>query len=122
MYIIYIFYYILYYSLNIVWAPCNKHIVGVRAGARTGYVIPGRDGIGGLDLARNSSAAAAAVAAAVRGEGEGGGGEGFEILVTLAPYWEPTGRDGTYRKRWNLQEEMEPTGRDGTYRKRWNLL
>ena len=34
-------------------------IIGVRAGARTGYVIPGRDGIGGLDLARNSSAAAA---------------------------------------------------------------
>ena len=31
--------------------------VGVRAGARTGYVIPGRDGIGGLDLAKNSSAA-----------------------------------------------------------------
>ena len=34
-------------------------------GARTGYVIPGRDGIGGLDPARNSSAVAAA---AVRGE------------------------------------------------------
>ena len=31
---------------------------------------------------------------------------------------EPTGRDGTYRKRWNLQEEMEPTLRDGTYFKR----
>ena len=48
----------------------------MRAGARTGYVIPGRDGIGGLDLAKNSSAvvAAAVVAAAVRGEGEGGGG------------------------------------------------
>ena len=62
----------------------------MRAGARTGHVIPGRDGIGGLDLARNSSAAvavAAAAAAAVRGEGEGGGGEGFEILVTLAPYY-----------------------------------
>ena len=101
------------------------NIIGVRAGAQTGYVIPGRDGIGGLDLARNSSAVAAVVVvvvAAVRGEGEGGGGEGFEILVTLAPYWEPTGRDGTYRKRWNLQEEMEPTGRDGTYFKRWNLL
>ena len=25
---------------------------------------------------------------------------------------------GTYRKRWNLQEEMEPTLRDGTYFKR----
>ena len=48
-------------------------MIGVRAGARTGYVIPGRDGIGGLDLAKNSSAAAAVVAA-VRGEGEGGGG------------------------------------------------
>ena len=50
--------------------------IGVRAGARTGYVIPGRDGIGGLDPARNSSAvvAAAAVVVAVRGEGEGGGG------------------------------------------------
>ena len=46
--------------------------IGVRAGARAGYVIPGRDGIGGLDLAKNSSAAAAV--AAVRGEGEGGGG------------------------------------------------
>ena len=31
-------------------------------GARTGFVIPGRDGIGRLDLARNSSAAAVAVA------------------------------------------------------------
>ena len=39
--------------------------IGVRAGARTGYVIPGRDGIGGLDLARNSSAAAVAVAVVV---------------------------------------------------------
>ena len=48
------------------------NIIGVRAGARTGYVIPGRDGIGGLDPARNSSAVVAA--AAVRGEGEGGGG------------------------------------------------
>ena len=49
----------------------------MRAGARTGYVIPGRDGNGGLDLARNSSAVvvvAAVAAAAVRGEGEGGGG------------------------------------------------
>ena len=49
----------------------------MRAGARMGYVIPGRDGIGGLDLARNSSAAAA-----VRGE-EGVGG--IRIRVTLAP-------------------------------------
>ena len=38
-------------------------MVGVRAGARTGYVILGRDGIGGLDLAKNSSAAVAVVAA-----------------------------------------------------------
>ena len=45
-------------------------LVGVRGGARTGYFIPGRDGIGGLDLAGNSSAVAVAVAvvaAAVRG-------------------------------------------------------
>ena len=55
-------------------------IIGVRAGARTGYVIPGRDGIGGLDLAKNSSAAA--VVAAVRGE-DGVGG--IRIRVTLAP-------------------------------------
>ena len=54
------------------YQPMAGNMVGVRAGARTGYVIPGRDGIGGLDLARNSSAAAAV--AAVRGEGEGGGG------------------------------------------------
>ena len=31
--------------------------------ARTGYLIPGRDGIPGLDLAGNSSAAAAAAVA-----------------------------------------------------------
>ena len=37
--------------------------IGVRAGARTGYVIPGRDGIGGLDLAKNSSAAVVVVVA-----------------------------------------------------------
>ena len=41
-------------------------IVGVRAGARMGYVIPGRDGIGGLDLARNSSAVVVAAAVVVR--------------------------------------------------------
>ena len=35
---------------------------------------------------------------------------------------EPTGINGTSRKRWNLQQEMEPTGRDGTYLKRWHLL
>ena len=60
--------------------PCmNMHgftlvytYIGVRAGARTGYDIPGRDGIGGLDPARNSSAVVVVVA--VRGEGEGGGG------------------------------------------------
>ena len=46
----------------------------MRAGARTGYVIPGRDGIGGLDPARNSSAVVVAAAVVVRGEGEGGGG------------------------------------------------
>ena len=39
--------------------------IGVRAGARTGYVIPGRDGIGGLDPARNSSAVVVAAVAAV---------------------------------------------------------
>ena len=38
----------------------------MRAGARTGYFIPGRDGNGGLDLARNSSAAAVAAVVAVR--------------------------------------------------------
>ena len=32
----------------------------MRRVARTGYFIPGCDGIGGLDLARNSSAVAAA--------------------------------------------------------------
>ena len=31
--------------------------------ARTGYLIPGRDGIPGLDVARNSSAAAVALGA-----------------------------------------------------------
>ena len=46
-------------------APIDRYHIGVRAGARTGYVIPGRDGIGGLDLARNSSAVIAAAAAAV---------------------------------------------------------
>ena len=51
----------------------EKNKIGVRAGARTGYVIPGRDGIGGLDPARNSSAVVVVVVA-VRGEGEGGGG------------------------------------------------
>ena len=57
------------------WRATATLFIGVRAGARTGYVIPGRDGIGGLDPARNSSAAAVAAAAAVvRGEGEGGGG------------------------------------------------
>ena len=61
--------------------------IGVRAGARTGYVIPVRDGNGGLDPARNSSAVVVVVVAAVRGEGEGGRREGFEILVTLAPYY-----------------------------------
>ena len=54
----------------------SKNITGVRAGARTGYVIPGRDGIGGLDLAKNSSAAAAVAVAAVRGRGRGAGQEG----------------------------------------------
>ena len=52
----------------------------MRAGARTGYVIPGRDGIGGLDLAKNSSAVAAA---AVQGRADGVGG--IRIRVTLAP-------------------------------------
>ena len=74
----------------------------MRAGARTGYVIPGRDGIGGLDPARNSSAVAAA-AAVVRGEGEG-----FEILVTLAPYCMPTGRamEGIIRVCWDYKSML----------------
>ena len=45
-----------------------RRVIGVRGGARTGYLIPGCDGDGGLDPAGNSSAvvvAAAAVAAAV---------------------------------------------------------
>ena len=41
------------------------NMVGVRAGARTGYVIPGRDGNGGLDPARNSSAVVAVAVAAI---------------------------------------------------------
>ena len=51
VYIVYI--YIIYIYIYI-WPNLIK--IGVRAGARAGYVIPGRDGIGGLDLARNSSA------------------------------------------------------------------
>ena len=58
--------------MNCLAAAWSIFLIGVRAGARTGYVIPGRDGIGGLDLARNSSAVVVA-AAVVRGEGEGGG-------------------------------------------------
>ena len=54
----------------------------MRAGARTGYVIPGRDGIGGLDLANNSSAVVVVVA--VRGEGEGGGGRDSNTCYTCA--------------------------------------
>ena len=45
--------------------PENDRKIGVRAGARTGYVIPGRDGNGGLEVWGNSSAAAVAVAVAV---------------------------------------------------------
>ena len=58
----------------------------MRAGARTGYVIPGRDGIGGVDLARNSSAVVAVAVAvvAVRGEGEGGGGRDSNTCYTCA--------------------------------------
>ena len=37
----------------------------MRAGARTGYAIPGRDGIGGLDPAKNSSAVAVVVVVVV---------------------------------------------------------
>ena len=67
------------------------YYVGVRACARTGYVIPGRDGIGGLDPAKNSSAVAVAAVAAVRGRGGEAGGGGISMLsVTLASYWEPT--------------------------------
>ena len=40
--------------------------VGVRAGARTGYDIPGRDGIGGLDLAKKSSAVVAVAVVALQ--------------------------------------------------------
>ena len=71
----------------------------MRAGARTGYVIPGRDGIGGLDLARNSSAV---------GGGGGGRREGFEILVTLAPYCMPTGRamEGIIRVCWDYKSML----------------
>ena len=59
--------------------------IGVRAGAQTGYFVPGRDGIGGLDLAKNSSAAVAVViAVAVRGEGEGGGGRDSNTCYTCA--------------------------------------
>ena len=66
--------YILYvYYLHVLLYFILYYIIGVRAGARTGYVIPGRDGIGGLDPARNSSAVVVVVVA-VRGEGEGGGG------------------------------------------------
>ena len=54
-----------------------------------------------------------------RGRGEAGGIRNTSYTGAILC---PTGRDGTYRKRWNLQEEMEPTGRDGTYFKRWNLL
>ena len=39
--------------------------------ARTGYLIPGRDGIPGLDVARNSSVAAVVVVALRRGAAAG---------------------------------------------------
>ena len=55
----------------------------MRAGARTGYVILGRDGNGGLEVGGNSSAAVV-VAVAVQGRGEEGVG-GIRIRVTLAP-------------------------------------
>ena len=74
----------------------------MRAGARTGYVIPGRDGIGGLDPAKNSSAAAVVVA--VRGRGGGGRGRDFNAFrytgVILGTYVKS---NGTYVK------TMEPT-------------
>ena len=51
------------------------NIIGVRAGARTGYVIPGCDGMGGwgwLEILPPSPPPRR---------------EGFEILVTLVPYY-----------------------------------
>ena len=68
----------------------NYEFIGVRAGARTGYVVPGRDGIGGLDPAKDSSAAAVVVVVAVRGSGRGEAGGISMLSVTLASYWEPT--------------------------------
>ncbi len=43
----------------------------MRAGARTGYFIPARDGIGGLDLDKNSYAVVAVAAAVVAVPKEG---------------------------------------------------
>ena len=63
-----------------------------------GYVIPGRDWIGGLDPAKNSSAVIAAAVAAVRGRG-GGRGRDFNAFrytgVILGTYVKS---NGTYVK------------------------
>ena len=52
---------------------CAKIYIGVRAGARTGYVIPGRDGNGGWRFGEILPPSPSSPSSGGRGRGEAGG-------------------------------------------------